>query len=99
MTAAARAELGDELPLNRSHAPAKPRLDSIDLVRGAAMVLMVLDHTRELFCRDPSHPTNLRTVRAAAWARSGSCCTSLGWPEPSRAGRSSCSTSSFHGLA
>lgn len=48
----------------RELAPARPRLDSIDLVRGLVMVIMALDHVRDYFSRSffmnpPIDPTDL----------------------------------------
>jgi uncharacterized membrane protein len=43
----------------------RPRLDSIDLVRGIAMVLMALDHVRDYFGAPGPSPTDLGRASAA----------------------------------
>jgi uncharacterized membrane protein len=48
-----------------SMAPAARRVDSIDLLRGAVMVLMVLDHTRDYFGSATIDPTDLSRSSAA----------------------------------
>jgi uncharacterized membrane protein len=57
-------------PVTRlSSAPAhRPRLDSVDLVRGLIMIVMALDHTRDYFGIPGQDPTNLATAGAALFA-------------------------------
>jgi uncharacterized membrane protein len=42
-----------------------PRLDSVDMVRGIIMVLMVLDHTRDFFTRERFDPSDLSITTPA----------------------------------
>src|SRR5262245_6465923 len=52
LTATARPEAPEEKP-------PRPRLESVDLLRGLVMVVMVLDHTRDFFTNDRLSPTDL----------------------------------------
>ncbi|MBM3836181.1 MAG: DUF1624 domain-containing protein [Verrucomicrobia bacterium] len=48
----------------------RPRLDSVDLVRGIVMILMALDHTRSFFSNVNFYPLDLeRTWPALYWTR------------------------------
>ncbi len=44
---------------------ARPRLDSVDLLRGLIMVLMALDHTRDFFTNVPYDPLDLTQTSPA----------------------------------
>lgn len=46
-------------------APSRIRLDSIDLLRGAVMIIMALDHTRDFFSNQTFNPTDLATTTPA----------------------------------
>lgn len=48
----------------------RPRLDSVDVVRGAVMVVMVLDHVRDFFTNQEVSPTDIgRTTPALFFTR------------------------------
>ena len=49
-------------PLRMTSAPARRRIESVDLLRGIIMILMALDHTRDYLGAAAVSPTNLATT-------------------------------------
>ena len=65
MTTATTPEIaGGAIPVESDKA-GRPRLESVDLLRGAVMVLMVLDHVREFFGDVRLNPTDLTKTTIA----------------------------------
>jgi uncharacterized membrane protein len=49
----------------KSAAGIRPRIESVDIVRGVIMILMALDHVRDFFGNSAISPTNLNQTTAA----------------------------------
>lgn len=70
MSAPTLAVDGADLDTGAVAPPKRGRLDSVDLLRGLIMVLMVIDHTREFFYTAEFDPTNPQlTTPALFWTR------------------------------
>ena len=88
----ATATLAQQRPVTAAAAAvaARPRLDSIDFVRGLVMVIMALDHVREFFHLDARlfEPTDLtRTTPLlflTRWITHLARRASSFWPAPAR---------------
>ncbi|MDR3632261.1 MAG: heparan-alpha-glucosaminide N-acetyltransferase domain-containing protein [Isosphaeraceae bacterium] len=64
MASALTAQPVAESAFPRAERP-RPRLDSIDLLRGVALVVMVLDHVRDYFARAQFSPSDLEQTTPA----------------------------------
>jgi uncharacterized membrane protein len=64
-TPAALYHPADQMAPARPAAPPARRVDAVDVLRGAVMVLMVLDHTRDYFGNATINPTDLSQASPA----------------------------------
>ena len=55
----------------RSAEPPAGRVDAVDVLRGAVMVLMVIDHTRDFFGNTAIDPTDLSRASPSLFLRGG----------------------------
>ncbi|HVT40679.1 MAG TPA: heparan-alpha-glucosaminide N-acetyltransferase domain-containing protein, partial [Gemmatimonadaceae bacterium] len=51
--------------MSEAVAPSRPRLESVDVVRGVIMILMALDHTRDFFGMPGVNPTDMSQTTVA----------------------------------
>src|SRR5213079_715200 len=65
VTVATKPESFASLAGSNGQTVARPRLDSIDVLRGLVMVIMAIDHTRDFFSNPGFEATNLAQTTTA----------------------------------